>query len=554
MSTSSPSLEPASSEPTPSKNGPSSFLEFDLDGKLQHAIAVNGFEAPRPIQAQTIPAAIEGRDILGLAQTGTGKTAAFALPILDRILSLPGMGPRALVLAPTRELAMQIESDFKALAQFTKVKTTLIYGGVSAKTQIKALKQQPHVVVACPGRLLDLYQQKAFKTGRIETLVLDEADQMFDMGFLPDISKIVSTLPENRQNLLFSATMPKEVRHLANSILNDPLRVELAHTRPAETIEHALYPVADGKKRELLEQLIHTDGVGSALVFTRTKFRASKLAKSLGKSGFRAIALQGNMTQNQRDRAMKGFRNGKFDILVATDIVSRGIDVEQISHVFNYDVPATPEAYTHRIGRTGRAERQGKAYTLVTIEDLPTIKSIERKLKAPIPQCYLEGFDPIDFSTQDQVFKSNVRRKQKKEGPNIGKQIREGKKKKRGQVEPRKKPKLKKPRDPQPKENIELDPQKPAPDPSRKKVKSKKRRTTPSSQAKKSSTPRRKSRPEHPLKEKDRQSNREKSTEVENTSPRPPRKKKREKSKTSISKSSAKKSKARRRVKRKRGR
>ncbi len=377
------------------------FSSFDLCGELERAIAAVGYTEPRPIQAQTIPAVLDGRDVLGLAQTGTGKTAAFALPILDRLLSDRGPGPRVLVVAPTRELAKQIDSDFHSLAQFTNIRTVTVYGGVSDRRQIRDLARRPQIVVACPGRLLDLHRQGAVRLDTIETLVLDEADHMFDMGFLPDLRRILAVLPEDRQNLLFSATMPREIRGLAHEILHDPVTVELAHSKPAKTIEHALYPVAERRKRELLEHLIESERVVSALVFTRTKHRARKLARDLDKAGYRAVALQGNMSQNARDRAMGGFRDGRFDILVATDIVARGIDVEQISHVFNFDVPGTPEAYTHRIGRTGRAERSGKAYTFVTGEDRAIVRAVERQLDAAIPRCRVDGFEDVETSTDD---------------------------------------------------------------------------------------------------------------------------------------------------------
>jgi len=380
------------SDPTPG------FAGFHLDSSLQRGIATAGFVEPRPIQTQTIPAALEGRDILGLAQTGTGKTAAFALPILERLLSARKPGPRALIVAPTRELASQISEEIRTLATFTSVKITTIFGGVSARPQSQALRAKPDIIVACPGRLLDLYEQGAVQLSRIEVLVLDEADHMFDMGFLPDIRRILDALPNKRQNLLFSATMPPEIRTLANQVLQAPHVVELAHSKPASTIQHALYPIDQNQKIGVLQRLLAEDEFVAAIVFTRTKHRAKRLAQQLSRSGRRAVALQGNMSQNQRDLAMHGFRNHQFDILVATDIAARGLDVEQVSHVINFDMPTTPDAYTHRIGRTGRSERQGKAYTLVTAEDNAMVRSVERHIGAAIPRLKAEGIEPIPFA------------------------------------------------------------------------------------------------------------------------------------------------------------
>ncbi|MBW2275102.1 MAG: DEAD/DEAH box helicase [Deltaproteobacteria bacterium] len=381
----------SSSISLPSTSG--GFGDFELHPTLERGIRAAGFEEPRPIQKDTIPAALNGADVLGLAQTGTGKTAAFALPLLDQLLDENLPGPRALVLAPTRELATQIEAEIRTLAQFTRLKTVTIFGGVPARGQIATLRRRPEIVVGCPGRVLDLLQQGALRLGDIETLVLDEADHMFDMGFLPDIRRILSALPKKRQNLLFSATMPKEIRRLADDILSQPHVAELGHSAPAETIEHALYPVPEKRKRDLLEHVLAEERCDSAIVFTRTKHRARRLADQLSKAGHRAVGLQGNMSQSQRERAMKGFRSRRFDVLVATDIAARGIDVSGVSHVINYDVPNTPEAYTHRIGRTGRAEREGKACTFVTGEDRAWVRATERMIGAPIPRCQVSGFE-----------------------------------------------------------------------------------------------------------------------------------------------------------------
>jgi len=371
------------------------FAEFRFNSALQRGIDAAGFKEPRPIQTQTIPAVLNGLDVLGLAQTGTGKTAAFGLPVLERLLAKPSDGPRVLILAPTRELASQISAEIRTLAASTTIKIATVYGGVSAQPQRAAMRARPQIVVACPGRLLDLLDQRAVRLDRIETLILDEADHMFDMGFLPDVRRIVAALPRGRQNLMFSATMPKEIRTLADQILHNPHVVDLTHSVPALTIEHALYPTESADKLGLLQRLIAEDKFTSAIVFTRTKHRARRLAQQLGKLGHQAVALQGDMSQNQRDRAMAGFRRGQFDILVATDIAARGIDVEGISHVVNFDMPGTADAYTHRIGRTGRAGCEGKAYTFVTADDRDLVRAVESRIGARIPRRQLSGVASI---------------------------------------------------------------------------------------------------------------------------------------------------------------
>ena len=366
------------------------FARFALCPELCRGIAAAGFVEPRPIQVQTLPAALEGRDILGLAQTGTGKTAAFALPVLERLRGRSADGPLALVVAPTRELATQISEEIRLLARFMDVRVATVFGGVSAVPQVAALRQRPQIVVACPGRLLDLLGQRALRLDRVLALVLDEADHMFDMGFLPDIRRILAALPPRRQNLLFSATMPPEIRGLADGLLREPHVVDLNRSRPVETVEHALLPVDGALKFELLQRVLAEDGCVSTIVFTRTKHRARKLARQLDGAGYSAVALQGNMSQNQRERAMEGFRARRFHVLVATDIAARGIDVEQVSHVVNFDMPTTVEGYTHRIGRTGRAERLGRAYTFVTPEDHELVRAVERRVGA-IPRHAVAG-------------------------------------------------------------------------------------------------------------------------------------------------------------------
>ncbi len=380
------------SAPSLKPSVPSGFDAFGLHSALGRGIREAGFETPRAIQAETIPAAIARRDVLGLAQTGTGKTAAFALPVLERMLESSGPGdPRTLILAPTRELAQQIDAEIRLLARFTQIRTATIFGGVSVRTQIGALRRNPAIVVGCPGRVLDLVQQRALRLSSVEILVLDEADHMFDLGFLPDLRRILAALPSRRQNLLFSATMPDAIRQLADGMLRNAHVVQLSGRAPAETIDHALYAVTEHGKHDLLERILAEETCESAIVFTRTKHRARRLAQQLEKNGHRSIALQGNMSQSQRDRAMSGFRSRHYDVLVATDIAARGIDVSSVSHVINFDVPTTPLAYTHRIGRTGRSEREGVARTFVTGEDRAWLRDTERMIGATIPRLQAPG-------------------------------------------------------------------------------------------------------------------------------------------------------------------
>ncbi|OGS41261.1 MAG: RNA helicase [Elusimicrobia bacterium RIFOXYD12_FULL_66_9] len=369
------------------------FSVFDFHPAITAGLRGQGYSQPTPIQEQSIPSILEGRDCLGLAQTGTGKTAAFALPILQRLSTGPRGVVRALVVAPTRELAEQIRSVFAALGQHTGLRAIAVYGGVSAHAQAHGLRGRAEIVVACPGRLLDHMGQGTFQPGHIEVLVLDEADQMFDMGFLPDIRKILSRLPKTRQTLLFSATMPDALRGLAHECLKNPVTVEVKHTEPLATVTHALYPVIEHLKTPLLLELIRRAGSESILVFTRTKHRAKRIAQKVQEAGWSSTDLQGNLSQNRRKAAMDGFRSGKIHVLVATDIAARGIDVTQITHVINYDIPGTPEAYTHRIGRTARAAKTGDAYTLVVRDDEGMIRDIERKLGKVIERRKLEGFD-----------------------------------------------------------------------------------------------------------------------------------------------------------------
>ncbi len=369
------------------------FSSFKLHHSIMAGVRALGYTAPTPIQVQAIPPVLEGRDVMGLAQTGTGKTAAFVLPILERLLHGPRGRVRTLVIAPTRELAEQIHVAIVALGRDTRLRSCTIYGGVGFNPQVQNLRKGVEIVVACPGRLLDHINQRTVDLTHLEILVLDEADRMFDMGFLPDIRRIIRHLPAKRQNLLFSATMADDIRKLAHEVLHNPVTVQVGHTAPANTVSHALYPVEQHLKTALLLELLkHTD-TQSILIFTRTKHRAKRIGQQLERAGYKATSLQGNLSQNRRQEALDGFRSGKYQILVATDIAARGIDVSSISHVINYDIPDTTDAYTHRIGRTGRAAKTGDAFTFVSREDEPLVRSIERVLGAKIERRTLRDFD-----------------------------------------------------------------------------------------------------------------------------------------------------------------
>ncbi len=379
------------------------FKTFSLHSQINAGVSKAGYTSPTPIQKQTIPFILDGKDVFGLAQTGTGKTAAFVLPILQKLMQGPRGKLRALILAPTRELAEQTHIAIAQLGKQTGLRSITVYGGVSAQPQIKGLRNGVDIVVACPGRLLDLHGQNAIDLRNIQILVLDEADHMFDMGFLPDIRRIIAAVPKNRQTLLFSATMPQEIRTLATEMLHDPVTVEISITQPLKSITHAMYMVEQTQKRELLLNLLDDSGDGQVLVFTRTKHRAKKLAHQLIKDDVSAIALQGNMSQNQRQAAMDKFRKGRAKVLVATDIAARGIDVSQVSHVINYDLPNTADAYTHRTGRTGRMERLGTALSLVTQDDLKMVRTIEKTMGKKLENRNMKGLglnpNPINQSS-----------------------------------------------------------------------------------------------------------------------------------------------------------
>jgi ATP-dependent RNA helicase RhlE len=371
-------------------NRPHSFVDLPLSAAVQKGVAETGYTAPTPIQAAAIGPLLEGRDLLGCAQTGTGKTAAFALPILhrldaDRRRAVPH-APRVLVLSPTRELAMQIGESFAVYGRFVAARCAVIFGGVGQNPQVRALARGAHVVVATPGRLLDLMNQGHVRLDGLDTFVLDEADRMLDMGFLPDIRRITAALPERRQSLFFSATMPETIAKLADSLLRDPVRVEVAPaSSTVETIEQRVLPCGPTEKPEVLRELLRDESMQRVLVFTRTKRRADVVAKKLRQAGVESDAIHGNKSQNARTRALDKFRAGHTRVLVATDVAARGLDVDDVSHVVNYDLPHEPESYVHRIGRTGRAGASGVAVTFCEPGERNRLRAIERLIRQQIP-------------------------------------------------------------------------------------------------------------------------------------------------------------------------
>ncbi len=371
------------------------FKDFNLDHNIQKGIELAGYETPTPIQLQAIPAIMAGKDVMGLAQTGTGKTAAFLLPILNHIMKKQGeyTGVKALIIAPTRELADQINQSIVTLAKFCGIRSIVIFGGVNFSYQIKNLKRQIDIIVACPGRLLDHIKQNTIDLSSIEILVLDEVDQMFDIGFLPDVKRIVKAVPAQRQTVMFSATMPEDIKRLAHDILSNPSVIEVHRTTPAPVISQSLYPVTHQLKTVLLLEILKKMGNSGILIFARTKSRVKMVARELEKHNFKVTSLQGDLSQGRRKSALDGLKKGVYQIMVATDIAARGIDVSLISHVVNFDIPDTAEAYVHRIGRTGRANRTGDAYTLITREDENKVRQIERLTQKTIERRIVEGFD-----------------------------------------------------------------------------------------------------------------------------------------------------------------
>ncbi len=370
------------------------FSKLELDRNLLKGLKEMGFVRPTPIQADAIPPALEGRDLLACASTGSGKTAAFLLPILDKLIARPRGTTRGLVITPTRELAAQIVEELDAIAVHTPVTAAPVIGGVGMGPQEHAFRSGVDVIVATPGRLLDHMSQSYARLDKNEFLVLDEADRMLDMGFLPDIRRIHKAIPAKRQTLFFSATMPGPIAKLASEMLKNPATINLDRTsKPATGITQALYPVPQELKSSLFLELLNRGDMKEALVFTRTKHRANRLAEFLAKKGIKAERIHGNRSQAQRTEALAGFKSGKYRVLVATDIAARGIDVEALGHVVNFDVPPAPEDYIHRIGRTGRAELTGEAFTFYSPEEEADIRGIERAISKKLPRVTLEGFD-----------------------------------------------------------------------------------------------------------------------------------------------------------------
>ncbi len=364
------------------------FADLSLCAPLQKAVQQAGYTNPTPIQEQAIPVVLSGRDVFGCAQTGTGKTAAFALPILNRLHNEGPQrgGPRVLILAPTRELAIQIDESFRSYGVGIKARTVVLLGGVSIRPQIERIRRGVDIVIATPGRLLDVIDHRALRLDNIHTFVLDEADRMLDMGFLPSIKQVVKLIPTERHTLFFSATLPKEIRSLANSILTDPVHIAVTpENTTTEMVDQRLYYVERDRKRALLTHLVKEDLDGSVLVFTRTKRGADRVAKDLMTAGLRVAAIHGDKSQMARQRALQDFKSGKTRVLVATDIAARGIDIAELPFVVNYDVPESPETYVHRIGRTGRAGRNGVALTIATPEDRNPLRDIEKLIKMRIP-------------------------------------------------------------------------------------------------------------------------------------------------------------------------
>jgi len=371
-----------------------SFEDFGLLDAVVKGVEAMGYADPTPIQLRAIPLILNGKDVMGSAQTGTGKTAAFALPILTMLKEHGAM--RCLVLEPTRELAAQVETAFRDHARFMDVRIGLVHGGVGYGGQREMMKQGADVLVATPGRLLDFLDEGTLALNDIQYLVLDEVDRMLDMGFLPQVRRVVERVPKNRQTFFFSATLPPEIEGMTKWVLRDPEVIEIGHRRmPAETITHAIYPIAKDQKFDLLLALLERTDFDSCIIFTSTKIFADKVAQRLKEMKHSVVALHSNRTQRERVEALEGFKSGKYEVLVATDIAARGLDIAGVSHVINYDVPGHPEDYVHRIGRTGRAQLTGDAFTIFTAEEIDHVRAIERFIGAKIPRLKLEGFPYI---------------------------------------------------------------------------------------------------------------------------------------------------------------
>ncbi|MFZ4535443.1 DEAD/DEAH box helicase [Propionivibrio sp.] len=378
------------------------FDELGLAPELLRAISEQGYTDPTPIQAQAIPIVLAGNDLMGGAQTGTGKTAAFTLPLLQRILPFASPSPsparhpvRVLMLAPTRELAIQVHESVKTYSKYIPIRSLCAYGGVDIKPQIAEIRLGVEVLVATPGRLLDLVEQKCLNFGSVQALVLDEADRMLDMGFVPDVTRIISLLPKQRQSLLFSATFSEEIKKLADKMLKSPVLIEVAKRNTvSETITHRVHPVASDAKRALLVKLLKSSDFNQVLVFTRTKIETNKLARELQRAGIKADSIHGDKTQLERLKALEEFKNGTVLVLVATDVAARGLDIDDLPHVINFELPHTPEDYIHRIGRTGRAGKPGTAISLVSAHEVQYLVDIEKLIKIQVEQVIVPGFDP----------------------------------------------------------------------------------------------------------------------------------------------------------------
>ncbi|MDC0662801.1 DEAD/DEAH box helicase [Marinobacter sp. SS21] len=400
-----------------------SFSSLGLSESLVRATADQGYDTPSPIQSQAIPAVLSGKDVMAAAQTGTGKTAGFTLPLLQRLAELPrrGRGVRALILTPTRELAAQVGDSVALYSKYQSTSSAVVFGGVKINPQMRKLHKGVDVLVATPGRLLDLYQQNAVKFDALDILVLDEADRMLDMGFIRDIRKILALLPEQRQNLLFSATFSGEIRKLAQGLLDAPVQVEVAaRNTTAKTIKQTVYPVDQKQKSALLSKLVNQHDWQQVLVFTRTKHGANRLTQKLEKDGITAAAIHGNKSQGARTRALSNFKQGDIRVLVATDIAARGLDIKQLPQVVNFELPNVPEDYVHRIGRTGRAGESGHALSLVSADEGKLLAGIERLINQQIPRKTVEGFEPINNLPLKPKAKADPSRARKGRGQGAG--------------------------------------------------------------------------------------------------------------------------------------
>ena len=390
---------PSASNATHAGSTAPDFFSLGLDDDIVRAVNEKGYSIPTPIQLQAIPAILDGNDLMAAAQTGTGKTAGFTLPILQLLADKPVAKSNhcyALILTPTRELAAQVHDSVKAYGKYLQLHSAVVFGGVKINPQMMQLRRGVDILVATPGRLMDLYQQNAIRFDDVEILVLDEADRMLDMGFIRDIKKILSLLPKNRQNLMFSATFSPDIRQLAKGLLNNPLEIDIApRNKPTELVEQKIYTVDKARKARLLSHLIKTENWHQALVFCRTKHGSDKLVRQLEQDGIDAIAIHGNKSQPQRTQALADFKKSKVQILVATDIAARGIDIDQLPQVINFDLPDVPEDYVHRIGRTGRAGANGRAISLVSADEFKQLRDIEKLIKREIPREEIEGFTPL---------------------------------------------------------------------------------------------------------------------------------------------------------------